>query len=139
MTVTFYGSIDCRADFICSITSHGQAGGGQNLERQNVERSIFRNFEIANIKITKDELIDSFIFDFFFIFEKLLKHSKYSIIFQIVEYWIFKWLIFFLIFLISLILKFWKFVNFSNWTISNIWSFFKLVNYSNVGNWLNDG
>ena len=40
-------------------------GGGQNLERRNVERPIFRNFKITNIKILKDELIDSFIFEFF--------------------------------------------------------------------------
>ena len=36
-------------------------GGGQNLERRNVERSIFQNFKIANIKMTKDELFDSLI------------------------------------------------------------------------------
>ena len=35
-------------------------GGGQNLERQNVERYIFQNLQIANIKMTKDELSDSF-------------------------------------------------------------------------------
>ena len=28
--------------------------GSQNLERQNVERPIFWNFKITNIKITKD-------------------------------------------------------------------------------------
>ena len=39
-------------------------GEGQNLERRNVERPIFRNFEIANIKIMKDELSDNFIFEF---------------------------------------------------------------------------
>ena len=43
-------------------------GGGQNLERQNVERLTFRNFKIANIKITKDELFDSFIIEFIFSF-----------------------------------------------------------------------
>ena len=37
-------------------------GGGQNLERRNVERPIFRNFKITNIKITKDELLDNFSF-----------------------------------------------------------------------------
>ena len=37
-------------------------GGDQNLERRNVERPIFRNFKITNIKITKDELFDSFYF-----------------------------------------------------------------------------
>ena len=39
-------------------------GGIQNLERRNVERPIFRNLKIANIKTTKDELLDSFIFEF---------------------------------------------------------------------------
>ena len=39
-------------------------GGGQILERRNVERPIFRNLKIPNIKITKDELFDSFIFEF---------------------------------------------------------------------------
>ena len=43
-------------------------GGGQNLERRNVERSIFRNLKIANIKLTKDELLDNFIFKFNFWF-----------------------------------------------------------------------
>ena len=32
-------------------------GGGQILERQNVERPIFRNFIIANIKTTEDQSI----------------------------------------------------------------------------------
>ena len=39
-------------------------GGDQNLERRNVEWSIIRNFKIANIKITKGELIDISIFEF---------------------------------------------------------------------------
>ena len=30
-------------------------GGGQNLERANVERSIFRKFETSHIEITKVE------------------------------------------------------------------------------------
>ena len=37
-------------------------GGCQDLEQRNKERPIFRNFEISNIKITKDELFDFFIF-----------------------------------------------------------------------------
>ena len=45
-------------------------GGGQNLERANVERSIIRNLKIANIKIMKDELFDNFIFEFNFSFVK---------------------------------------------------------------------
>ena len=49
-------------------------GGDQNLERKNVERSIFQNFKIANIKMTKDELFESFIVEFFnFIFYKLFE------------------------------------------------------------------
>ena len=44
-------------------------GGGQNFERRNVERPIFRNSKIANIKIMKDELLfDNFIFEFNFPF-----------------------------------------------------------------------
>ena len=43
-------------------------GGGQNLERLNVERSICRNVKISNIKMTKDELFDSFIIEFILFF-----------------------------------------------------------------------
>ena len=43
-------------------------GGGQNFERRNVGRPIFRNFEIANIKITKDKLFDNFFSNKFFNF-----------------------------------------------------------------------
>ena len=61
-------------------------GGGKNLERRNLERSIFRNFEILNINITKDVLFDSFIIEYiFFILYKLFE-QKYLIIFQIVKY-----------------------------------------------------
>ena len=42
-------------------------GGVQNLEWSNVERPIFRNFEITNIKIAKDQLFDHFIYEFIFI------------------------------------------------------------------------
>ena len=45
-----------------------QTGGDQNLEQRNVERPVFRNFEISNIKIKKDELFDNFIFELFFSF-----------------------------------------------------------------------
>ena len=48
--------------------------GGENLERRNVERSIFRNFKIANNQMTKDELFDIFIIEFIcFIFYKLFE------------------------------------------------------------------
>ena len=43
---------------------------GQNFEQRNIERTIFRNFKIANIKITKDELFDSFIIEFIYLFKK---------------------------------------------------------------------
>ena len=40
-------------------------GGVQNLEWSTVERPIFRNFKITNIKIAKDELVDYFIYEVF--------------------------------------------------------------------------
>ena len=40
---------------------------GQNFEQRNVERTIFRNFKISNIEITKDELFDSFTIEFIFL------------------------------------------------------------------------
>ena len=42
-------------------------GGGQNLEWRNVERMIFQNLKIENIKIMRDELFHGFIFEFIFI------------------------------------------------------------------------
>ena len=60
-------------------------GAGQNLERRHVERPIFRNFKITNIKITKDELFDSFIFEFIFSLFRNYLHNL--IIFQIVKYY----------------------------------------------------
>ena len=45
-----------------------KTGGSQNLEWRNVERPIFRNSKVSNIKITKNELFDSFIFEFNFLF-----------------------------------------------------------------------
>ena len=41
------------------------SGGGQNFEQRNVERLKFRNFKVANIKMTKDQFFDSFIIVFF--------------------------------------------------------------------------
>ena len=62
--------------------------GGQNFERRNVESSVYRNFEIANIKIKKDELFDNFIFELFF-FYKIIWTPK---IFH--DFWYYKILIF---------------------------------------------
>ena len=61
-------------------------GGGQNFNRRNGERLEFRNFTVANIKKTKDELFDSFIIEFIFSFFRNYLNSKYLIIFQIVKY-----------------------------------------------------
>ena len=56
----------------------------QNLERRNVERPIFRNIKITNIKITKDELFDSFICEFIFLI--FVNYLNNLIIFQIGKY-----------------------------------------------------
>ena len=63
---------------------HYSLGGVQNLQWSNVERSIFRNSKITNIKIAKDELFDYFIYEFIFYYFsfKLLEHPKYLIIFS---------------------------------------------------------
>ena len=50
----------------------------------SIERPIFWNFKITNIKITKDELIDSFIFEF--IFSLFINYLHSLIIFQIGKY-----------------------------------------------------
>ena len=42
-------------------------GEGQHLKRPNVERPIFQNFKILNIKRQKDKLFD-FLFSIFFLF-----------------------------------------------------------------------
>ena len=63
-------------------------GGDQNLEPRNVEQPIFRNFKMTNTKIPKDELFDSFIFEFIFSLFKNYLHNL--IIFQMVTLIIFK-------------------------------------------------
>ena len=61
--------------------------GGQNFEQRNVQQTIFQNFEIAKIKITENELFDSFIIELiFFFFEKLFSYSKYLTIFLMTKY-----------------------------------------------------
>ena len=58
--------------------------GSQHLERPNLERSIYRNSEISNIKITKFVLFFLFFLQlyilFLYLFE-LFEHSKYIIIY----------------------------------------------------------
>ena len=53
-----------------------KSGGCQYLEQPNVERPIFLNFEVSNIKITKDELFNFLIFALFFSLFNLLKLIK---------------------------------------------------------------
>ena len=60
----------------CSININGTKihnwGGGQNFERRNVKRLIFPNSKIANIKITKNDLFDSFNIKFIFSFLEII-------------------------------------------------------------------
>ena len=51
-------------------------GGGQNLERPNVEWPIFRKFETSNIEITKVELFDFSICEFILYFYDCLNYSN---------------------------------------------------------------
>ena len=46
------------------------------LKFRNVERPIFRNFKIANIKITKDEFFDIFTLEFNFLFFRNLLNAQ---------------------------------------------------------------
>ena len=88
-----------------------QEGGGQNLDRRNVERSVFRNFEIENIEIKKDKLFAIFIFKLFFYFLEIIWTPK---IFN--NFWYGKTLIFQMVKLKKLLIiqfvECWKFVNF---------------------------
>ena len=72
--------------------------GSQHFDGPNVERQICRNFEIkieikiSNIKITKVELLDFFIFEFIFYFYVRLNCSSntqntYMIIYEIGSLW----------------------------------------------------
>ena len=97
-------------------------GGGRNFERLNVERPIFRKFETSNIKITKVELFGVFICKYIFYFYPCLNYSNTQNIWQFNKLGIFGILIF------LQIVKFWRFANFRNWTISEIWLFYEFVN-----------
>ena len=61
-----------RSDAWCS-----DWGGGQNIERANVERPIFRNKKIASVKRNEVQLFD------FFILLKLFEHSNFGFFFFI--------------------------------------------------------
>ena len=103
------------------------SGGGQCLERPNVEPPIIRDFEISNIKIRKVKLFDFSIFEFFYYFYHCLNYSN-------TQNYVWVFTIKFEIFgiLIDLqIVKFLKFANFWNSIISEIWFFYE---YSDNGN-----
>ena len=51
-------------------------GGGENFERPNVDRPIFRKFDTSNIEITKVELFDFSIFEFILYFYDCLNYSN---------------------------------------------------------------
>ena len=103
-------------------------GEGQHLEKPNVDQLIFQNFEISNIKRTKDELFDFFIFEFIFYFNvfELFEHSKYMIIYKLGNLWNFK------SFRNCKILYFFKLNNFINLMIFEIGKFsgiFQIENF----------
>ena len=61
------------------------SGGGQNLERANIERLIFRKFETLNIKITKVEFdfsISEFILYFYYCLNYSNTQNEYLIIYH---------------------------------------------------------
>ena len=73
MFTTFYTKYELR---ISQQAEGAEPGGGQNLERPNVGRPIFRKFETSNIEITKVELFDFFIFKFIFYIQVCLNCSN---------------------------------------------------------------
>ena len=65
---SFYFHTACIIKYIkiVKILEPENKGGSQLFEQLNVERPIFRNFDIPNIKRTKDELFDFLNFEFIF-------------------------------------------------------------------------
>ena len=105
-------------------------GGGQPFEQPHVERPIFWNFEIPNIKRTKDELFDFSNFEFLFIFIlfiKIIRTQKYMIIHRIIiNLWNFN------SFPNCKILKIFRKYYFRNFMIFEI---FWIENFGNIPNW----
>ena len=73
ISLTSIGIKSTNFETFCSMEKFPNMGGGQNLERPNVERPIFRKFETSNIKITKVELFDFFVFQIYFLFLRLFE------------------------------------------------------------------
>ena len=93
------------------------SGGGQHLERPNVERLIFRDFEISNIKISKVELFDFSIFEFIFYFYDCLNFSDTQNTYMIIYYQI---------------QNFWNFNSYTNCQILKICWLFKFNNFRDL-------
>ena len=96
-------------------------GGGRNLERRNVERPVFRNFELRILKWRKigySHILFSNFLNFF------LETIWTSEIFN--NFWYCKILIFQMV-------KLKKFLHIRNFLIWKIRQFFKLNSYSNFG------
>ena len=94
-------------------------GGGRNFERPNVERPIFRNLKIADVKSYEVQLFDFFIYEiicsFFF---KLFEHSIFFYPnFNALIFYNSPNLIFFEILKLFLINKFCEFLNLLHVTI----------------------
>ena len=102
-------------------------GGGQHLEWPNVERPIFRDFEILNIQITKIVLFDFSIFELVLYFYDCLNYSNTQNTYRIIYI---KFEIFGILIVLQII-KFWNFYNFWNSTISEIWLFYHFFDNGN--------
>ena len=103
-------------------------GGGQYLERPNVETvdiSGFRNLEFLNNESRVIRFFDFRIYSLCLWLFKLFEHSYLCmtiyIKFEIFEIWI-----------ALQIVKFWKFANFWHSTISEIWLFYEFIDNGNL-------
>ena len=112
-----------------STFPHLGQGGGQNLERPNVERPIFRKFETSNIEITKVELFDFSISEFILYFYDCLNYSKSQNTYLIINHKIRNFLNFDS-FTNCQILKICQFFKFNNFR-TDYFFFFELVNNGN--------
>ena len=89
-------------------------GGGFNFERPNVERSIFRNFKIANVKSYERSSYSIFLFTKLFFNYLNIQIFVYFFNFNAPIFWNFPNLIYFEFFKFYLINKFCEFCEFFN-------------------------
>ena len=123
------------------------SGGGQHLEQSNVERSIFRNLEVLNIKRTKTWDSIFFIFEFIFYFYICLHYSNTQNLWWFIKLEIYRTLEFKLeVFGTCRIRNFSSFPNcklwnFPSWTFLwfskfQIFGIFQINNFWNFRNWI---